>query len=198
MAEPAAAPPLVLASSSPRRRELLLRGGYRFEIVEPDVDERPWPGETPRALAQRLALWKARAGSGRVAQDAVVLGCDTIVVLDERVLNKPENEAHAVEMLLEIAGRTHTVLTAYAAVAAAGAREEIGVEASRVTLRPVERSEALAYAASGEPLDKAGGYALQGDGARFVTRVEGSRSNVIGLPLERVGPVLRALGVVPG
>jgi septum formation protein len=197
MPEPIAAPPLILASSSPRRRELLRQRGYHFEIVEPDIDERPGPGESPPVLAQRLALAKARVASRRAPHGAVVLGCDTIVVLGERVLNKPEDATHAVEMLLEIAGRTHTVLTAFAAVAPAMAREEIGVEASRVTLRGVERSEALAYAASGEPLDKAGAYALQGEGARFVTRVEGSRSNVIGLPLERVEPVLRALGVVP-
>jgi septum formation protein len=119
------------------------------------------------------------------------------VVLGDQVLGKPAHEADAVEMLLRIAGHTHSVVTAYAAIAPALAREEIGVETSRVTLRAVERPEAEAYAAGGEPLDKAGGYALQGEGGRFVTRVEGSRSNVIGLPLERVEPLLAALGVVP-
>jgi septum formation protein len=100
-------------------------------------------------------------------------------------------------MLLRIAGRTHTVFTGYAARVELDVREEVGFETSQVTLREVSRAEAQAYAASGEPLDKAGGYALQGEGARFVTRVEGSRSNVIGLPLERVEPLLRSLGVTP-
>jgi septum formation protein len=187
---------LILASSSPRRRALLAQRGFAFEIVSPEVDERPLPGETPAALAARLALAKARAGARGAPAHAVVLGCDTIVVIGGEVLGKPDDERHAVEMLLRIAGRTHRVLTAFAAVATPGA-EEVGVEESLVTLRAVERGEAEAYAASGEPLDKAGAYALQGEGARFVTRVQGSRSNVIGLPLERVEPLLRSFGVVP-
>jgi septum formation protein len=197
MAEPGQSRRLVLASSSPRRRELLRQRGFHFDIVDPEIDESPLPGENPRALVQRLALDKARAGAARAARDAVVLGCDTIVVLGEQVLGKPDDEQHAVEMLLRIAGRTHVVLTAYAAIAPEPAAPAVGVEVSQVTLRPLERHEAEAYAASGEPLDKAGSYALQGEGARFVTRVEGSRSNVIGLPLERVEPLLRALGVTP-
>jgi septum formation protein len=189
--------PLVLASSSPRRRDLLRARGYAFAVLDPGVDETPLPGEAAPLLVRRLALAKARAGAARAPAGAVVLGCDTIVVLDGDVLNKPAHAAEAVEMLLRIAGRTHTVFTAWAALAAELAREEVGVEASRVTLRAVARAEAEAYAASGEPLDKAGAYALQGEGARFVTRVEGSRSNVIGLPLERVEPLLAELGVNP-
>lgn len=197
MAEASASRRLVLASSSPRRRELLSQRGFAFEIVHPDVDELMLPGESPAELAARLALAKARAGAQSAPEHAIVLGCDTIVVLGDEVLGKPDDERHAVEMLLRIAGRTHRVLTAFAAVAGSFAAEQVGVEESHVTLREVARAEAEAYAASGEPLDKAGAYALQGEGARFVTRVEGSRSNVIGLPLERVEPLLRALGVVP-
>jgi len=197
MPEARSSRPLVLASSSPRRRELLAQRGFGFELLDPDVDEQALPGEKPAELVARLALAKARTGALRAPQPAVVLGCDTIVVLEDEVLGKPDHEQHAIEMLLRISGRTHRVLTAFAAVAHSPFTEQIGVEESRVTLRPIARAEAVAYAASGEPLDKAGAYALQGEGSRFVTRVDGSRSNVIGLPLERVVPVLLALGVVP-
>jgi septum formation protein len=197
MAERSRQRPLVLASSSPRRRDLLERRGYAFRVLDPGIDERALPGETACALARRLALEKARAGAAQAPRDAVVLGCDTIVVLGDEVLGKPAHAGEAVEMLLRIAGRTHTVFTAYAAIAPELAREEVGLETSHVTLRAVERAEAEAYAASGEPLDKAGGYALQGQGARFVTCVEGSRSNVIGLPLERLEPLLESFGVIP-
>jgi septum formation protein len=197
MAEASAPRSLILASSSPRRRELLAQRGFAFQIVNPEVDERALPGESPPELAARLALAKARAVALRAPPRAVVLGCDTIVVLGEEVLGKPDDERHAVEMLLRIAGRTHRVLTAFAALADGPGAEQVGVEESLVTLRAVSRSEAEAYAAGGEPLDKAGSYALQGEGARFVTRVQGSKSNVIGLPLERVEPLLRSLGVVP-
>jgi septum formation protein len=197
MAEHTRSRPLVLASRSPRRRDLLERRGYAFEVLDPAVDERALPGEAAPALARRLALEKARAVAALAPRDSVVLGCDTLVVLGDEVLGKPAHVGEAVEMLLRIAGRTHTVFTAFAAVAPALAREEVGVESSRVTLRAVGRAEAEAYAASGEPLDKAGAYALQGQGARFVARVEGSRSNVIGLPLERVEPLLESFGVTP-
>jgi septum formation protein len=188
---------LILASSSPRRRELLRGRGFAFDVVEPAIDESPLPEEEPGALVQRLALAKARSVAAFAPPESVVLGCDTIVVLEQRVLGKPLDAADAVEMLLAIAGRTHRVHTAFAALAPALAEERVGVETSRVTLRPVTRSEAERYAAGGEPLDKAGAYALQGEGGRFVTQVEGSRSNVIGLPLERVEPLLLALGVEP-
>ena len=188
---------LVLASRSPRRRDLLREHGFDFRIAHPDVDESALPGEEPEALAQRLALDKARAVARREPRDACVLGSDTLVVAGGDVLGKPRDARQAAEMLLSIAGRTHTVLSGYAALVASGGRAEAGVEASRVTLRPVEPEEARRYAAGGEPLDKAGAYALQGEGGRFVTGVRGSRSNVIGLPMERVVPLLRSLGVRP-
>jgi len=190
-------PALVLASSSPRRRALLESRGYAFVMLDPDVDERPLPGEAPSALVRRLALEKARAGAARCVRHCVVLGCDTLVALDDELLGKPADAREAVEMLLRIAGRTHTVFTAFAAVAPALGREEVGVETSRVTLRAIGRAEAEAYAAGGEPLEKAGAYALQGECARVLMRVDGSRSIVIGLPLERVEPLLHALGVKP-
>jgi septum formation protein len=188
---------LVLASSSPRRRDLLESAGFRFQIIAPKVDESPLPGEAPPQLARRLALLKAREVATRAPSGACVLASDTIVVLDGEVLGKPDGAGHATEMLLRIAGRTHTVYTGYAAIVRAERREESGVTASHVTLREVSPEEARGYAARGEPLDKAGAYAVQGEGGRFVTAIEGSRSNVIGLPLEAVVPLLRSLGVLP-
>ena len=182
---------LVLASSSPRRRELLEAHGYAFEVSRPDVDERVRAGESPDALVRRLAEEKACAVDA--APDAVVLAADTIVVLDGEVLGKPEGPAHAVEMLLRIAARTHTVWSGFCVRHAE--RAEVGAVASQVELRAVERDEAEAYAAGGEPLDKAGGYALQGDGGKFVTRVVGSRTNVIGLPMEAVCEALARFGI---
>ncbi len=186
---------LVLASSSPRRRELLRKAGVRFAVQIPDVDERRHPGEAPQRMAQRLAVDKARAVAPHVDARACVLASDTIVVIDGDVLGKPDDADHAAEMLRRIAGRTHTVYSGWAALVRETGALRAGVEASEVTLREVSQDEAHAYAASGEPLDKAGAYALQGDGGRFVRSVEGSRSNVIGLPLEAVLPVLRELGV---
>jgi nucleoside triphosphate pyrophosphatase len=189
--------PLVLASSSPRRRELLERAGFRFELAVPDVDESPRPGESPESLARRLALAKARAAAPRVAREACVLAADTIVAIDGEVLGKPRDRAEAVEMLLRLAGRTHRVLTGFALVVTALAHEESAVEESAVRMRAVARAEAERYAASGEPLDKAGAYAAQGEGGRFVAEIAGSRANVIGLPLEALAPRLALLGVKP-
>ena len=189
---------LVLASRSPRRRDLLRSHGFEFRVSPPDVDESARPGESPEDLARRLALEKARAVALREPGEACVLGSDTLVVINAEVLGKPRDIEHAVEMLLRIAGRTHRVVSGYAALVEAGGRVEAGVETSRVTLRGIEPEEARRYAEGGEPLDKAGAYALQGEGGRFVTQVRGSRSNVIGLPMERVVPLLDSLGVRPG
>jgi septum formation protein len=182
-----AAEPLVLASASPRRRRLLDAAGVRFEVRPADVDETPRPGEPPDATARRLARAKAAAVAARIdAPGRLVLGADTIVVLGEALLGKPHDAAHAVELLTQLAGRTHRVVTAVAIAASGGARVwECCIE-SRVTLRALTRGEIEAYVALGESLDKAGGYALQGAGGRLVERVEGSHSNVVGLPVEQV------------
>jgi septum formation protein len=192
--------PFILASASPRRRELLREARFEPRIVSPDVDETPRCAEPADALALRLALAKARAVAAGVAGPACVLGADTVVTLDGELLGKPDDTEHAARMLLRLAGRTHRVLTGFALVATGddvpeALRVQQGVEESRVTMRPVSEAEAREYAASGEPLDKAGAYAAQGIGARFVASIAGSRSNVIGLPLERVVPLLERLGV---
>jgi septum formation protein len=189
--------PLVLASTSPRRRELLHAAGFAFSIAAPDVDESARPGESPESLARRLALAKARAVLPRVDADACVLGADTVVVIDGVLLGKPRDEAEAVEMLLQLAGRTHRVLTGFALLVPALGFEESGVVESAVRMHAVDRAAAERYARSGEPLDKAGAYAAQGEGGRFVADIHGSRANVIGLPLEALTPRLLELKVLP-
>jgi len=176
---------IVLASASPRRAALLTQAGLAFEVRPAEIDEQSREAEKPEELALRLAREKALAVRGRLeASDArLVLGADTIVVIGDRVLGKPRDEAHAVELLSSLLGRTHRVLTAVAIVTKSGRAYTTVVE-SRVSMRRAPRAEVEAYASGGEPLDKAGAYALQGEGARFVDGVEGSRSNVIGLPLD--------------
>ncbi len=189
--------PLVLASSSPRRRELLRDAGFEFRVLAPDVDESVRRGEGPGATARRLADEKARAIAARVDAASCVLAADTVVVIDGELLGKPQDESEAVAMLLRLAGREHRVLTGIALAVPALGRSELRLEESVVRMAPVSAEQARAYAATGEPLDKAGAYALQGEGGRFVLEVRGSRSNVIGLPLETVLPLLRELGVHP-
>ena len=188
---------LVLGSSSPRRRELLAAAGFAFEIAEPGIDERALPGESAEAQARRLALEKARAVAVRASTGACVLAADTLVVLDRDVLGKPRDADEAVEMLLRIQGRTHRVLTGFALVVRELGIEDHGVIESEVRMHRVDRETARAYAASGEPLDKAGAYAAQGEGGQFVAEIRGSRTNVIGLPLEAVTPRLAKVEVLP-
>ena len=185
---------LILASSSPRRHLLLRAAGFAFDVELPDVDEQVIEGEDPDRMVVRLAREKALACA--TGADTIVLGADTTVVLDGRILGKPDGEAEAVEMLLSIGGRTHLVITGWALAQDARIVEE-GFETTLVAMRAVDPAEATAYAASGEPLDKAGGYALQGDGARFVSSIGGSRSNVVGLPLKPVVGALRRTGIEP-
>jgi len=145
----------------------------------------------------RMAAEKAEAVVAGQAEGTVVLALDTTVVLDGTVLGKPGDKADATSMLLSLSGRTHTVLTAYCLAISGTDISESGIDAARVRLRPVSPGEAEAYAATGEPLDKAGAYALQGRGGEFVTGVEGLRSTVIGLPLEQVVDLLTRHGIMP-
>jgi septum formation protein len=188
--------PLILASASPRRRELLAGAGVAFEVEPADVPEERRADETPAAFATRLAREKAAAVAGRNdrALPRLVLGADTIVVLGDEVLGKPDDALHAVALLERLVGREHRVLTAVAVVESGSGKCFQALVESRVTLRRASTQELRRYVAGGEPLDKAGAYALQGEGRRFVTRVEGSESNVIGLPLEETLALLRAAG----
>ncbi len=188
-------PSLILASGSPRRRDLLDGLGVRFVVRPVDVDETPLPGEAPRAYVERLARAKAaeRVGSGEL-----VLGADTIVVLDGQLLGKPADEAEARSMLARLAGREHTVLTGVSLVLADGASDAPAqaavVEASKVRIAPLTEEEIAWYAATGETLDKAGSYAVQGIGAMFVEAVDGDYSNVVGLPLPATYRLFRDMG----
>jgi septum formation protein len=186
----------VLASGSPRRRELLARAGLRFEVVAADVDERARPGESPAAMAERLARAKALAVAQRLGASPkrIVLGADTIVVLGREVLGKPIDADDAVRLLGLLVGRTHRVLTAVAVRATDRPEVRARVVESRVAMRAATLDEIRRYVASGEPLDKAGAYAAQGEGRRFIERIEGSETNVIGLPLEETLALLAEAG----
>jgi septum formation protein len=187
---------LVLASASPRRREILAGAGVRFEIVPADIDESARPGETPEALAERLARAKALAVARRLgpAPERLVLGSDTIVVLGDDVLGKPRDARHAEALLARLVGRTHRVVTGVAVARTGDLALRSLTVASSVTMHPAGPETIRRYVATGEPLDKAGAYALQGHGRRFVAAVEGSETNVIGLPLEETLALLRDAG----
>ena len=185
-------PRVVLASSSPRRRELLSLVGIVHDVLPADIDESYRGGETPAAHAERLAREKATVVAAR-ASDAVTIGADTVVVVDGDVLGKPRDASHAAEMLRRLSGRSHRVITGIAAVwrgATASAVEEVGV-----TFRPLTEREIAAYIATGEPMDKAGAYGIQGFGATIVERVDGDYFAVMGLALNRLVRLLEGLGL---
>ena len=186
---------LVLASGSPRRRRILTRAGIAFEIVPPRIEETALPGEGPQAMAVRLAAEKASDVATRIGPDRWVLGVDTVVAIDDCILGKPADQVEAIQMLLQLSDRTHRVHSGYA-IAGFG-QTHTGVEETRVTMRSITPQEAAAYSATGEPLDKAGAYAIQGEAIRFITSVEGSRFNVAGLPLETLLPLLADRGINP-
>ncbi|MGD0074318.1 MAG: Maf family protein [Candidatus Binataceae bacterium] len=187
-------PGLVLGSSSPRRHQLLRQARIDFVVIESGADETPLPGEPARDFALRMARDKALAVSLK-APDDFVLAADTVVEIDGDILNKPEGAAGARAMLRRLSGRTHTVITAFA-IARNGAVIEITPILSRVTFRELADDVIDAYIASGEPFDKAGAYGIQGKGADFILRVEGSYSNVMGLPVDETIAALRRHGAV--
>jgi len=161
-----------------------------------DVDETVRAGEAPELYVDRLALEKARAGLKAVGGGWLVLGSDTAVVVGDRILGKPRDRAHGLEMLAMLSGREHRVLSAVALVG--DGREESRLSVSHVRFRPLQAGEAEAYWDTGEPADKAGGYAIQGLGAMFIERLEGSYSGVMGLPLFETASLLRDFGLDPG
>jgi septum formation protein len=183
--------PIVLASGSPRRKQLLEMLRIPFRVIAPDVDEHVLPGEKPDAYVTRLSRAKAEAVVPR-APGEVILAADTTVVLGGKIFEKPTSPQHAVEMLAQLQGKTHEVLTAVAV--AENGRLEQALDVSRVTLRPSDRSTLEAYVATGEPLDKAGAYAIQGLGAPLIERVEGDFFGVMGLPLRLALDLLAKFG----
>jgi septum formation protein len=185
-------PRVLLASSSPRRRELLTMIGIAHEVLPADIDEAYLPGELPIAHAERLARAKAET-IAQVAPDAVVIGADTIVVIDEQVLGKPRDASHAAAMLRQLSGRTHEVYTAVAV--ARGKRTDSAVEVVSVTFRDLLDEEIRSYIATREPMDKAGAYGIQGYGATIVQRIDGDFFAVMGLSLVRLVTLLGQHGV---
>lgn len=179
---------LILASGSPRRRELLANAGLAFEARPVSIDETRREGESPTGYVLRLAEAKARAAW---SPGEIALGADTTVVVDEHVLEKPRDEADARRMLRLLSGRAHDVLTGFCLFD--GERAHTGVEDTKVVFRTMTTEEIGDYAASGEPLDKAGAYGIQGLASKFVERVEGCYFNVVGLPVARVYAAIRTL-----
>ncbi len=194
-------PTLVLASASPRRRELLTQAGYIFSVHPAHIPEDPLPNEDPIAYVTRLARQKAEAVYQQLIDPTygpesateqnlplAVLGADTTVTLDGTILGKPEDEADAARMLNLLSGRSHRVITGVA-VATAG-RVEVAAEVTAVRFLTISSQEIAAYVSSGEPMDKAGAYAIQGQAARWIPRIEGCYFNVVGLPLALVATML--------
>jgi septum formation protein len=186
------APRVVLASQSPRRRELLTLVGIKHEVRPADIDESYLAGEQPHAHAERLAREKVEAVS-RDVPDALVIGSDTIVVVDGDVLGKPRDEAHAAAMLARLSGRSHIVITAVAVEWRSVVRSS--VEEVGVTFHPMTSSEIEAYIATREPMDKAGAYGIQGYGATIVESMDGDHFAVMGLPLQRLVRLMAEIGV---
>jgi septum formation protein len=204
---------LVLASASPRRRELLTQAGFTFQVHPAHIPEDPHVNEDPIAYVTRLARQKAeavfnelalkghdfsraekdsgRAGALAPEESFTVLGADTTVTLDNQILGKPQNQADAARMLRLLSGRTHHVITGVAIVTAA--RTEVAAEITAVKFLTLSDQEIAAYIATGEPMDKAGAYAIQGRAARWIPRIEGDYFNVVGLPLALVSTILQSL-----
>ena len=186
---------IILASQSPRRRELLGQVGLTFEIVSPEVDEARHGGLPPRELVETLSREKALDAARRAPAGSLVLGAGTVVVLDGRALGKPDGPEGARAMLTALSGRTHEVWTGFTLCRDGEVHTEAVV--TEVTFRALAPEEIDHYVATGEPLDKAGAYGIQGRGALLVERICGDYSNVVGLPLCAVGQALRRFGVDP-
>jgi nucleoside triphosphate pyrophosphatase len=186
---------LILASASPRRAELLRNAGIRFTVEPAHVPEQPLPDEQPLQYAQRLAGDKAHAVFAN-HPDNVVLGADTVVVVNEHLLEKPRDEDDAARMLRLLSARTHKVITGVCLVACG--YEQTEGEITEVRFSPLSEQEIAAYVATGEPMDKAGAYAIQGMASRWVERIDGCYFNVVGLPVPRVYRMLRAMEAVTG
>jgi septum formation protein len=195
-----ASSPLILGSGSPRRREILTRAGVPFVVVVGDADEQVQEGESVEGYLERVVLAKLAAVRARAGAraGAAILVADTSVVESEDILGKPASEGEALGMIERLSGRTHEVQTRFALAAAEGSAPPLVARTvvTRVTFRTISPEEARAYVASGEGRDKAGGYAVQGGAGPFVARIDGSYSNVVGLPEDEVIDALRACGLL--
>ncbi len=188
---------LVLASASPRRQELLRNAGINFEVQPAHIPEDPLPGESAKECAERLAREKALAVARQrpdLRANDCVLGADTVVVVDGELLGKPSEAADAARMLRQLSGREHQVITGVCL--AAGGQCSVASETTSVTMSEISEKEITDYVASGEPMDKAGAYAIQGIASRWIPRIEGDYSNVVGLPVALVWRMLRQAGAM--
>ena len=191
---------LILASASPRRAQILRDAGFSFEILSTQVDERPTAGESARSMTRRLARAKAQAAVRqlhRISRDAIVVGADTIVQVNGDLLGKPATRSAARKMLTKLSGRTHSVVTSVAVIRVADGLEKVATESTLVRFGRLTSQEIRDYARTGEPLDKAGAYAVQGIGGRFIESIDGCYFNVVGLPLARLYRMLTHLGWQP-
>jgi septum formation protein len=185
---------LILASNSPRRRELMRQIGLDFRVDPADVDESVFPGESPEGYAVRVALDKAHAAAAR-AGTGIVIAADTIVVLDDEILGKPADPGDAERMLKLLSGNVHRVITGLAVMDAATGKVLTRTSITRVWFRSLAPHEIISYIATGEPLDKAGAYGIQERGALLVDKIDGCYFNVVGLPLSLLGELLLSFGV---
>lgn len=185
---------LILASASPRRAEILREAGFSFLVMSSAVDETPIPGESPSDMVQRLADAKAELVAARAVGPAIVIAADTVVCLDGRIFGKPRSSDDARQMLDRLSGRTHTVLTGVTLIRLPDTERRSFVETTLVHFNELADEEISRYLASDEPRDKAGAYAIQGRGGRYIPRIEGCYFNVVGLPLAHVTRALAELG----
>jgi septum formation protein len=187
---------LILASSSPRRAEVLADAGIPFEVLASEIDESRLPGESPEQMVERLARAKAEAVAHNFSSfgPRIILGADTVVVVDQEILGKPRDAAGARQMLLKLRVREHSVITGFALLRTSDGEIRMGHESTRVLFSAMTDAEVDAYIATGEPLDKAGAYAIQGIAGRYIPRIEGCYFNVVGLPIARVWKALTEFG----
>jgi len=184
---------IVLASASPRRQELLRNAGIEFVVRPSDIPEVPYAGEDPRAFGERMAREKARAVRA-FGNDGVILSADTVVAVDNEILGKPENADDAKRMLSMLSSKTHEVITAVCLLG--DGFEDVRCENTAVHFNAMTENEIAEYAASGEPMDKAGAYAIQGRASRWISKIEGDYYNVVGLPVDLVWRMLREHRVI--
>jgi len=185
---------LILASASPRRAEILRNAGIPFSVLSSAVDETPVPAESPQDLVRRLALAKAELVAARAVGPAIVIAADTIVALEGTILGKPRTSEDARQMLAKLSGRTHTVMTGISLIRLPDIESREFIETTQVHFASISKEEITKYLSSGEPFDKAGAYAIQGLGGRFIPRIDGCYFNIVGLPLARLCKELTELG----
>lgn len=185
---------LILASASPRRVELLQNAGFTFTTIPSDIDETPFPNESAETMVQRLSASKAELIASRSTGPAIFIAADTAVLIDNQILGKPRTTDDARQMLATLSGRTHSVITGVTLIRLPDAAHRSFVESTQVHFAPLSPADIEAYIATGEPFDKAGAYAIQGQAGRFIPRVEGCYFNVVGLPLARLTHALTELG----